>query len=185
VENESCEIAGAVPNFLIEDMRVFLSWSGFLVAAGVLLQALNVLSYRILKARILRKRIWDLNICCGKTDGGGINADIVSHADVPHFVLIDSIYKLPFENRAFKTVFCSHTMEHVEDPDAFFRELARVGDQVTIVLPPLWDLAGVLNVFEHRWIFLSLRKEHHRLPARVRLPFCRTVQRLLGQRIHA
>ena len=166
-------------------MHVFVIWFVVLVAAVVLSQALNVLSYRVLKARILRKRIWDLNICCGRTDGGGINADIVSHADVPNFVLIDSISKLPFEDRTFRTVLCSHTMEHVEDPDAFFKELARVGDQVTIVLPPLWDLAGVLNIFEHRWIFLSLRKEHQRLPARVRLPLSRTVQRLLGQRIHA
>ena len=166
-------------------MGVFVIWSGILVAAVVLSQALNVLSYRILKARILGKRTWDLNICCGKTDGGGVNADIVPRAGVPSFALIDSIYRLPFEDRTFQTVLCSHTMEHVEDPDAFFRELARVGDQVTIVLPPLWDLAGVLNVFEHRWIFLSFRKEHHRLPARVRLPLFRTVQRLFGQRIHA
>jgi len=169
----------------VEKMRVFVIWFGILVAAAVLSQALNFLSYRVLKARILRKRTWDLNICCGKTDGGGVNADIVPRADVPHFVRIDSIFKLPFKDRTFKTVLCSHTMEHVEDPDAFFRELARVGDQVAIILPPLWDPAGVLNVFEHRWIFLSFRKVHQRLPARVRLPLSRTVQRLLGQRIHA
>ena len=162
-----------------------VTWSGIIIGVVVLTQALNFLSYRVLKGRILRKQIWDLNICCGKTDGGGVNADIVAHADVPRLVLIDSIYELPFEDNTFKTVLCSHTMEHIEDPDAFFRELNRVGDQVTIVLPPLWDLAGILNVFEHRWIFLSFRKEHHRLPARVRLPFFRTVQRLLGQRIHA
>jgi len=166
-------------------MSTLVTWSGIIIGVAVLTQALNFLSYRILKGRILRRRTWDLNICCGKTDGGGVNADIVAHADVPQLVLIDSIYKLPFADNTFKTVLCSHTMEHIKDPDAFFRELTRVGDQVTIVLPPLWDLAGVLNIFEHRWIFLSFRKEHHRLPARVRLPLFRTVQRLLGQRIHA
>jgi len=155
------------------------------LGAVILSQALNVLSYRVLKARILRRRKWDLNICCGKTDGGGVNADIARHADLPRFVQVGSIDRLPFPDRAFETVLCSHTMEHVEDPDAFFKELKRVGNRVTLVLPPLWDPAGALNVLEHRWIFLTFRKTHDRLPPRVRLPLARTVQRLLGQRIHA
>jgi SAM-dependent methyltransferase len=166
-------------------MPAWLKWLAALLSLAVLSQALNVLSYRLLKKRILRKRVWDLNICCGKTDGGGVNADIVRHADIPRFVLIGSVYELPFRNRMFDTVLCSHCLEHVEDPAAFFEELARVGNQVTVVVPPLWDIAGALNIFEHRWIFLTLRKEHHRLPRRVRLPLARTVQRLLGQRIHA
>jgi hypothetical protein len=162
-----------------------MKWFLLLLAAAVLSQVLNILSYRILKKRILRKRTWDLNICCGKTDGGGVNADIFSHADLPRFVLIESVYNLPFKDGRFETVLCSHAMEHVEDPDDFFKELTRVGRQITLVLPPLWDLAAALNVFEHRWIFLTFRKEHHRLPAHVRLPLSRSVQRILGQRIHA
>lgn len=166
-------------------MQPFMKWILFFVFLAVLTQALNFLSYRILKHRILRKRKWDLNVCCGKTDGGGINADIVRHAKLPNFVLVGSVYSLPFQDHQFETVLCSHAMEHVGDPDAFFKELTRVGKQITIVLPPLWDLAGILNVFEHRWIFLTLRKAHNRLPRRVRLPLSRTVQRLFGQRIHA
>jgi len=157
----------------------------FILALVILSQALNFLSYRFLKKRILRKRKWDLNICCGKTDGCGVNADIFHHADLPNFIRLESVYRLPFRDHQFETVLCSHTMEHVEDPDAFLKELARVGNEVTIVLPPLWDLAGALNVFEHRWIFLTLRKKHARLPRYVRLPLSRTVQRLLGQRIRA
>ena len=156
-----------------------------LASLAVLSQALNFLSYRVLKARILRKGRWDLNICSGKTDGGGVNADIAAHAEVPRFVLIDSVYRLPFKDQQFDTVLCSHTMEHVEDPEAFWQELARVGRKVTIVLPPLWDVAGVLNFWEHRWIFLTFRKKLDRLPPRVRLPFSRALQRRLGQRIHA
>jgi SAM-dependent methyltransferase len=166
-------------------MQPFMKWILFFVFLAVLTQALNFLSYRILKRRILRKRKWDLNVCCGKTDGGGVNVDIVQHAELPHFVKVDSVYSLPFRDQQFETVLCSHAMEHVEDPGAFFKELARVGKQVTVVLPPLWDVAGILNVLEHRWIFLTFRKEHSRLPPRVRLPFSRAVQRLLGQRIHA
>ena len=166
-------------------MQVFIKWALPLLSLVALSQALNFLSYRVLKKRILRKRKWDLNICCGRTDGGGINADIFPHTNLPNFVLIDSVYSLPFRDLQFETVLCSHTLEHVEDPVALFSELARVGQRVTIVLPPLWDLAGALNLFEHRWIFLTFRKEHSRLPARVRLPLSRTVQRICGQRIHA
>jgi len=162
-----------------------MKWFLLLLSLAVLSQALNFLSFRILKKRILQKRKWDLNICCGKTDGGGVNADIVNHANLPNFVLVDSVYRLPFGDHQFKTVLCSHTMEHVEDPVAFFKELSRVGKQVTIILPPLWDLAGALNVLEHRWIFLTFRKEHDHLPSHIRLPLSRTIQRLLGQRIHA
>ncbi len=162
-----------------------MKWFLLLLSLAVLSQALNFLSYRILKKRILHKRKWDLNICCGKTDGGGVNADIVNHANLPNFTLVDSVYRLPFGDNQFEKVLCSHTMEHVEDPVAFFKELSRVGKQITIILPPLWDLAGALNVLEHRWIFLTFRKVHDHLPNHVRLPLSRTIQRLLGQRIHA
>lgn len=145
---------------------------------------LNFVSYRVLKGRILRRRSWDLNICCGRTDGGGVNADIVRHAPVPRFVQVD-IYRMPFGNGRFAHVLCSHTIEHVEDPERFLEELQRVGREVTLVVPPLWDITAALNVLEHRWIFLTLRKEHRSLPPRVRLPFARTIQWLLGQRMHA
>lgn len=163
-------------------MRRFL----FLLFAGVLgLKLLNVLSYSVLKGRVLRSRTWGLNVCCGKTDGGGVNADIVRHAEVPNFVLLDSIEHLPFRDGEFETVLCSHTIEHVEDPERFFEELQRVGGEVTLVIPPLWDLSAAFNVLEHRWLFLTMRKTHRRLPPRVRLPLAGFIQRHLGQRIHA
>ena len=148
----------------------------------------NIISYRIIKNRILNERKWDLNICSGKTDGGGINADVFPHAplsDPDRFVHIQSIYALPFRDKQFKNVLCSHTMEHVEDPEAFFRELERVGEKVTLVLPPLWDLGAVLNFFEHKWVFLSMKKRHCRLPRFKKLPFSAFVQKKMGQRIHA
>jgi SAM-dependent methyltransferase len=118
----------------------------------VILYILNYLSYRVLKNRILRRQRWDLNICCGKTDGGGINADSIPHTALPHLVLVD-VYHLPFKDGQFDTVLSSHTVEHISDPERFFSELTRVGRDVTLVLPPLWDVSAVLNVLEHRWIF--------------------------------
>ena len=38
---------------------------------------------------------------------------------------------------------------------------------------------------EHKWIFLTFKKEHSTLPPRVRLPFADAVQEKFGQRIHA
>lgn len=157
----------------------------YLLGVPLLLYGLNWFSYRYLKQRIVQRQTWDLNICCGKTDGGGINADIVQHQNLPNFVRIVDPYDLPFEDNQFRTVLCSHTIEHVEDPERFMRELQRVGCDVTLVLPPLWDLSAALNILEHRWIFLTFRKEHNRLPPRVRLPLARLVQRYFGQRIHA
>jgi hypothetical protein len=154
-------------------------------AVTAVLWGTHYISYFYLKKRILAKHKWDLNICCGKTDGGGINADIFKHEDVPHFVVIENIYRLPFADKEFDKVLCSHTLEHVEDPALFYKELTRVGREVTVVIPPLWDISAVFNIFEHQWIFLSLKKEHTSLPKHVRLPISAFIQKKLGQRICA
>lgn len=152
----------------------------------VILPLLNFVSYRIMGGIIRNRRPkWDLNICCGKTDGGGVNVDIVKHADIPNLVVVDDIYNLPFTTGQFEHTLCSHTIEHVEDPKAFFEELQRISKEVTLVVPPLWDLSAVLNVFEHRWLFLTFRKEHHTLPNYVVLPFAQFFQDRLGQKIRA
>ena len=157
-----------------------------LAASLVLLPALNFFSYRVMGAIIRnRRKKWDLNICCGRTDGGGVNVDIVNHANVPNLVVVDDVYNLPFEDGEFEATLCSHTIEHVENPAAFHEELRRVSGQVTLVLPPLWDLCAVLNIFEHRHLFLTLRKEHHDLPRYIELPGAEFFQERVGQKIRA
>ncbi|MEX0684834.1 MAG: methyltransferase domain-containing protein [Balneolales bacterium] len=133
----------------------------------------------------MNRQVWDLNICCGKTDGGGINADIYKHDSVPNFILTKDIYNLPFDDKQFKSVLCSHTIEHVDDPKRFFEELNRIGEKVVLVIPPLWDLSAVLNALEHKWIFLTFKKEHLTLPPHVRLPLSNTVHKYFGQKIHS
>src|SRR3989338_7184720 len=135
-----------------------------------ILQILNWLSYGYLKNITLKRRKWGLNICCGKTDGGGVNADIAKHANIPNFVLINNICNLPFKDKQFNTVLCSHTIEHVDNPKAFFDELKRVGKDVLLVTPPLWDLWAVLNFVVHKWIVLSFKKEHKTLPLMIPYP---------------
>ncbi len=148
----------------------------------ITLYGIHLVSYCVLKRRILQRQRWDLNVCCGRTDGGGVNADITVHARMPHMVVVD-VYHLPFGDRQFDAVLSSHTIEHVADPGRFFEELTRVGHDVTLVIPPLWDPLAVVNPLEHRWVFLSFKKDHKSLPRYVRLPLASTVQDLFGQRI--
>ena len=145
----------------------------------------NVLSYTIIKNKVLRSRKWDLNICCGKTDGGGINADIVKHAEIDRFQLLDSIYKIPFEDKSLDYVISSHTIEHVEDPGAFHKELERVGRHVTILVPPLWDVTAALNFLEHKFVFLTFKSLHTKLPKFIKLPLSGWCQKKFGQKIKA
>lgn len=146
----------------------------------------NFISYRWIKNKVLLERRWDYNICCGTTDGGGINADIVRHRLVPNYESVEDVSHLPHADHHFNHVLCSHTLEHVDDPVAMYRELRRVGKNVTILVPPLWDLAGALNPFEHRVIFLTFRSRHgHQLPNFVPYTFGRWVQRHVGQWVRA
>ena len=151
----------------------------FLIAITVLG---HVIDYRILKNYHLKKQRWDLNITCGPTDGGGFNADIIPR-NVPKFILIKNIYKLPFKNKQFKNVISSHMIEHIEDPDRFFKELKRISENVTIVVPPIWDLAALGFLFEHKWQFLTLKTKHvNKLPKKFKLPYW-WYHEMFGQRI--
>ncbi len=141
----------------------------------------HFISYTYLKNKILKSKKWELNICCGKTDGGGINADIYKHKKLSNFKLIKDIYNLPFQDKKFKNVICSHTIEHVDNPTKFFKELKRVSEEVVIVVPPLYDISAVLNIFEHKWIFLSFKKKHKKLPLHIKLPFSRFIQKKFKQ----
>ncbi|MFQ6114089.1 MAG: class I SAM-dependent methyltransferase [bacterium] len=142
----------------------------------------HLLSYRLLKRRYICSQRWELNICSGDTDGGGINADIIFRKSVPRFVLVD-VYRLPFRDKQFSDILCSHTMEHVEDPERFYEELMRVGKSVSMIIPPLWDVWAMFDFFEHKWIFLTFRKVHTTLPRRVRLPLTQIIHGRFGQKI--
>jgi SAM-dependent methyltransferase len=156
-----------------------------LAVFGVVAWLVNRLSYRVLKTLVLRRQKWDLNICCGTTDGGGVNVDIQVHEALPNFVQVNDVCRLPFKENQFDTVLCSHTLEHVEDPRGFYRELRRVGRRVTLLLPPLWDFTAALNPLEHKWVFWTLETEHERLPPFSRLPLAALIHRWFGQKILA
>ena len=142
----------------------------------------HVLDYKILKEKYMKEKNWDLNISCGNTCIGKVNADIVKR-NVPNFVLIEDIYNMPFKNKEFNEVISSHTIEHVDNPDLFFKELTRISKNVTILLPPVWDLASMFWILEHKWLFLTLNTKHvNKLPSKIKMPYC-LVHKILGQRI--
>lgn len=155
----------------------------YITALLALLRFLKWLSYGYFKNKTLKRQKWDLNICCGKTDGGGINADIVFQKNIPNFILIADIYRLPFKDLQFKNILCSHTIEHVDNPKKFYDELKRVGENVTLITPPLWDLWAVLDFTVHKWIILSLKKEHEKLPLLIPYPLGVIYDKLFGQEI--
>ena len=142
-----------------------------LLAAALVPVFTHVLDYRVLKSLHLKSRRWGLNVSCGGTDGVGVNADVVRR-DVPNFVLIKDACRLPFRDAQFESAICSHTMEHVENPETFYRELRRVSKNVTILVPPLWDVAAILHFWEHKWQFVTFTTKHvNKLPPKIRLPY--------------
>jgi hypothetical protein len=153
----------------------------FIIGSWFIFSFLNWLSYCCLKNKHAAKTQWDLNICCGKTSYGRINADIIKHAEIDNFILIDNIYQLPFSDQQFNTVLCSHAIEHVDDPLMFDRELRRIGKSVHYLVPPLWDLSAAFNIIEHKWLFLTFKTYHRVVPKHVRLPLANTFQSRFGQ----
>lgn len=166
-------------------MKKIIKFSFICIIFYLISLILNRISYKFLKNRIISRQSWDLNICCGNTDGGGVNADIVKHSDLPNFVLLDDIYQLPFEDKQFEHVLCSHTIEHVDHPLKFHDELQRVGKKITYLVPPIWDVTAALNFFEHKWLFLTCSTEFNTPPKHIKLPFADKLQKRIGQTIKA
>lgn len=91
-----------------------------------------------------------LNISCGNTDYGDVNADISPHPNIHGFVLYEPNKPLPFKNKEFGVVFSCHTIEHTDNPYAFERELKRVGDHVILLYPHYLDMSA-WTMF-HKWV---------------------------------
>jgi hypothetical protein len=91
--------------------------------------------------------------------------------------LINDIYNLLFKNGQLVSILCSHTIEHVDDPEQFDGELRRVDRKVHYIIPPLWDVGAAFNFLEHKWIFRTLKKDYKWLQHQMILPFVRFFDR--------
>jgi len=58
---------------------------------------------------------------------------------------------LPFRDKSFAFVYCSHVLEHVADPARCCAELARVGERGYIECPRSW-MEYVFSTEDHRWM---------------------------------
>lgn len=62
-----------------------------------------------------------------------------------------SVDALPFADKSFDFIHCSHVLEHVPDPAAACRELMRVGRAGYIECPRSWT-EYVFSAPDHRWL---------------------------------
>ena len=74
------------------------------------------------------------------------------------FIAAD-IHQLPFSDKAFDFVFCSHVLEHLENPGKALRELMRIGRRGYIETPSrtsdfMFNFTGIKD--HHRWHTLRL-----------------------------
>lgn len=89
-----------------------------------------------------------------------VNIDVVPR-DVPNFIQADVTDLSMFDNKQFGAAFCSHVIEHVDNPDDVLAELDRVADRVFILTPRWWDIWTYMNP-DHKWLatgdgFVALR----------------------------
>lgn len=63
-----------------------------------------------------------------------------------------SAYSLPYADETFDLVLCCEVLEHLEDPDAAFRELARVTRSSVLVSVPWEPVWRVLNMARGRYL---------------------------------
>jgi len=62
-----------------------------------------------------------------------------------------SVEKMPFGDREFDFVYCSHVLEHVRDPAQACREIMRVGKRGYIECPRSW-VEYVFESVDHKWL---------------------------------
>ena len=127
----------------------------------------KVLKKAKMKAMELGKPL--LNAGCGQIYWHAINEADVNldnqERGVPRFVLA-SIEDIPYPDKYFGAVFCSHTLEHASDWRRSLSELHRIADNVYIIVPkPIW-IGNWLNPHHKRvftngkvWEFSSRRWE--------------------------
>ena len=78
------------------------------------------------------------------TVGVDIRDNVLGKYDVDEFLIMDCDQKLDFKGDSFDMVFSDHTIEHLEEPLKFYRELQRIGKEFVLILTPHW-LADSMN----------------------------------------
>ena len=83
---------------------------------------------------------------------GFINVDILKGADIV-WDLNKAPY--PFKDESIDYIFCSHTLEHLKEPELFFNEVQRIlkrGGACEIIVPH-YKYVGAYSNFGHRGFY--------------------------------
>jgi SAM-dependent methyltransferase len=124
----------------------------------------------------------------GRTFGSDL--DPVDAADVPDGVVFRqcAIDSIPFDDEQFDVVLIRSVLEHVDDPERTFAELARVtkpGGRVLIYLPNKWDYVSVVARVSgplKKWLLRTVvRPRWDDYPVRYRCNTRRAIRRLAAQ----
>ena len=98
-----------------------------------------------------------LNLGCGLTEFGDINADIVEQP-VKNFMIVDAEDLSMFKDKEFSVIFASHIIEHVKNPVEVMKEMHRIADRVMTIYPPLYSPGAYLTL-SHRWLITRKNSE--------------------------
>jgi uncharacterized protein YbaR (Trm112 family) len=70
---------------------------------------------------------------------------------VDRSMICGDIHAIPFQNKSFNFVHCSHVLEHVQDPAKAIREMTRIAKAGYIETPSALQELAILNFPFHRW----------------------------------
>ncbi|MEK6925725.1 MAG: methyltransferase domain-containing protein [Nanoarchaeota archaeon] len=83
---------------------------------------------------------------------GFVNVDILKGADIVHDL---NKTPYPFKDNSIDLIFCSHTLEHLKEPELFFNEVQRIlkkGAKCVIIVPH-YKHPGAYSNFGHRGFY--------------------------------
>jgi len=81
------------------------------------------------------------------------NLDIIPR-NVQNFILVEAdTARLPFDDKSV-VIYCSHVLEHTENPEHLMSEFERVSDYIYLVLPKPWFIQTWMNP-DHKYVYLG------------------------------
>lgn len=94
-----------------------------------------------------------LNLGCGnKKLKGYINVDLYGSPDLKHDLNLEPY---PFEHNSVDYIFCEHALEHLKEPELFWREIYRIlkKEAAVKIIVPHYKSKGAYCSFGHRGFY--------------------------------
>lgn len=94
-----------------------------------------------------------LDIGCGKNKKEGfVGLDFVDYGQE---YIHDITKPLPFGNKSIEEIYCSHTLEHIDDIKSVIEEFKRLTNKITIIVPHrchTWaNCVGHIRLFDEEY----------------------------------